>query len=775
MNKILNRPMFQRQRFAPGGNAKKIFNIKRPFSSGIAVLGDKAKKINQWDKGIKVNSDGSWNLKSKPHTGFKKFIIPNRKSLKTAYAGAIGTSMYDLIAPEPAIETQEEVTVDSQVIDKNNNVINKKIIENKANSITDTINNIKNDAVTAITGGNEEAEINGTETFQGANILSSDIFATKNEEVEAAETNPENKMDMNLKISPLANGATNYAEQEDITQIDMGKVNAIKEQLNQLVGDTSNSDNINMLFQLGSALMSGQTLKGGLAGFLDVAGQAGLQILPQMLAVSDRKRARDQEIALAAFELVQEATNKDDAFGPGKGTMVYPHQIQYQMTDDGQYALDENNQFIPIGYTPVGSGFGFSKDYQSQGMMNANSVLTSQGLPPMYTLLDAATTGAAGAFGANEVSSETPGSRDADKKYARVLERGLPAIADMLQYITTLGDGGTFNSDKYIGPAGILFEKTRNLLAPWEQIASMAPFMGNSESEVMGNMAKNYQQAFELVDEYWMANMDTENGRLVDIENLDKLNKDGTFTDTQGVYAGQTYTFRDQAGNLQTGQTKAGDVYETPLSLKLKIGAQASPWDNSNIGLMEQYKNQIGMVVARYKQPTGRLLADTIRDSKNDIDLTQWKNPNDLVNKQFRYFKNFLVDWNRSLEAANEKVTAELIDKRFGAPDGSGGGLAKINNAIMSYNMWGQIKEAQSPGSVVLPATETWIKLPGLIYPGAPKPGGGVYNTQDIRDLFTEGLQSGSLGKSESNYGTILDDETNIDEYIDEYFESLKD
>jgi len=72
--------------------------------------------------------------------------------------------------------------------------------------------------------------------------------------------------------------------------------------------------------------------------------------------------------------------------------------------------------------------------------------------------------------------------------------------------------------------------------------------------------------------------------------------------------------------------------------LKLKIGAQANPWDNSNIGLMEQYKNQIGMVVARYKQPTGRLLADTIRDSKNDIDLTQWKNPNDLVNKQFRLF-----------------------------------------------------------------------------------------------------------------------------------------
>jgi len=146
-----------------------------------------------------------------------------------------------------------------------------------------------------------------------------------------------------------------------------------------------------------------------------------------------------------------------------------------------------------------------------------------------------------------------------------------------------------------------------------------------------------------------------------------------------------------------------------------------------------------------------------------------------LLTNNLDYFKNFLTDWNRSLEAANEDVTAELIDKRFGAADGSGGGLAKINNAIMSYNMWGQIKEAQNPGSVVLPATETWIKLPGLIYPGAPKPGGGVYNTQDIRDIFTQGLQTGALGRNESNYGTIIDDETNIDDYIDDYFESLKD
>ena len=76
--------------------------------------------------------------------------------------------------------------------------------------------------MTAITGGNVEEEVEGNETFEGSNQLSANIFASPNEDqVKVEENNPENKMDMNLKISGLANGATNYAEQQNIDQIDM--------------------------------------------------------------------------------------------------------------------------------------------------------------------------------------------------------------------------------------------------------------------------------------------------------------------------------------------------------------------------------------------------------------------------------------------------------------------------------------------------------------------------------------------------------------------------
>ena len=523
--------------------------------------------------------------------------------------------------------------------------------------------------------------------------------------------------------------------------------------------------------QLGSALMTGKTLRGGLAGFFDVAGQAGLQVLPQMLAVSDRRNARDQELALAAFQLIQEQST-DDAWGPGKGSMIYPHKISYKMNEDGTFFKDDNNQYVAIGYTPVGSGFGFSKDYQSKAMMDANAAITAQGLPPLFTLLDAATTGAEGAFGAfgvGEIGMESKSGRDEREKYAGVLERGLPKIAEMLNFIT-LYQNGVYNSDRYVGPTGLFAETARKVLAPWEQIAAIAPWMGKTESEVGNSMAKSYSESLDQLENYWMQNIDTDNGRLVDVFETDKLNTDGTFTDVEGIYAGQTFTYRDENGQLRTGTTEAGDIYETPLSIRMKIGAQASPWKEGTVGIMEQYKNQIGMIVARYKQPTGRLLADTIADSKRDVDLTPGyiSNPNDIVNRQFRYFKNFLEDWKRNLEAAGIEVTPELVDQRFGAADGSGGGLALINKAIIQYNIWGLLKEKDT-NSAILPSYGTWVKFPGAVYPGDE-----AGNTlSSIMDQFRQGLGSDQGGTAmDDNY--YIPDDFDEESYIENYFDALE-
>jgi hypothetical protein len=759
--KILSRPMFQnRPHYWVAGPV--IKGAKAASRIGGTRLGKKIEgglnRVDKFDLGYD-SIKGPIPIKKKGWV--KESLWPTRKSGKVASGTAYGMAGYNLLKEDEDIREVKE----NKVITDDGNVIKKDEIINP--NILDKIESAKDNVVTKITGNIKDDE---TEVNEGANVLSSNIFATKNEPVEKTEEKVVgDQMDMSTKFSPWLN-PENAGQQAEIEKIDMKRVQAMTDQLRELIGDPGRKDNINLLMQLGSALMTGKTLRGGLAGFFDVAGQAGLQVLPQMLAVSDRRNARDQELALAAFQLIQEQST-DEAWGPGKGSMVYPHKISYKMNDDGTFFKDENNQYVAIGYTPVGSGFGFNKDYQSKAMMDANAAITAQGLPPLFTLLDAATTGAEGAFGAfgeGEIGQESKSGRDAKESYAGVLERGLPKMAEMIMFTTRLTSAG-YNSDRYTGPQGLVAEKLRAILAPWEQIAAIAPWMGGTESEVGNSMAKSYAEAFDQLENYWASNMEDPNGRLVDVFEQDKLNNDGTFTDTEGIYAGQTYTYRDDEGLLRTGTTEVGDIYETPLSLRIKIGAQQSPWKEGTVGIMEQYKNQIGMIVARYKQPTGRLLADTINDSKRDVDLTPGiiSNPNDIVNRQFRYFKNFLEDWKRNLEAAGVEVTPELVDKRFGAADGSGGGLALINNAIMSYNMWGLMKEADT-NSVILPSYGTWVKFPGAVYPGDE-----AGNTlQSIMGKFKEGIQGGGIGPQEDDY--YIPDDFNEEDYIDNYFESLE-
>ena len=64
------------------------------------------------------------------------------------------------------------------------------------------------------------------------------------------------------------------------TEVDAKGIEETKAELKSLMGDDSKLMNTMMLMQLGLSLMSGETRKSGLAGFMEVAGKAGNEILP---------------------------------------------------------------------------------------------------------------------------------------------------------------------------------------------------------------------------------------------------------------------------------------------------------------------------------------------------------------------------------------------------------------------------------------------------------------------------------------------------------------
>ena len=68
------------------------------------------------------------------------------------------------------------------------------------------------------------------------------------------------------------------------TEVDAKGIEETKAELKSLMGDDdSKMMNTMMLMQLGLSLMSGETRKSGLAGFMDVAGTAGKEILPMAM------------------------------------------------------------------------------------------------------------------------------------------------------------------------------------------------------------------------------------------------------------------------------------------------------------------------------------------------------------------------------------------------------------------------------------------------------------------------------------------------------------
>ena len=100
------------------------------------------------------------------------------------------------------------------------------------------------------------------------------------------------------------------------TEVDAKGIEETKAELKSLMGDDdSKSMNTMMLMQLGLSLMSGETRKSGLAGFMEVAGKAGTEILPIAMQNLKDKSKMEKELALAAYEPIGEERGKSVPLG----------------------------------------------------------------------------------------------------------------------------------------------------------------------------------------------------------------------------------------------------------------------------------------------------------------------------------------------------------------------------------------------------------------------------------------------------------------------------
>ena len=129
---------------------------------------------------------------------------------------------------------------------------------------------------------------------------------------------------MDLSSTGPLQAGTLFPENESLSE-----VKDYADALRGLLGDDKGQRiaNTAMLAQLGMALMTGKSLQGGTAGFLDVAGQAGLQVAPMMIQMGVEQSKQDRELGLAAFQIWKE---EKDAAKKRSGSFYNMYQVGYE-------------------------------------------------------------------------------------------------------------------------------------------------------------------------------------------------------------------------------------------------------------------------------------------------------------------------------------------------------------------------------------------------------------------------------------------------------------
>ena len=367
------------------------------------------------------------------------------------------------------------------------------------------------------------------------------------------------------------------------------RINNYKDVIKNFIGDSSGNklQKVALLMQIGSSLMAGRTDQPGLRGFFDVIGQTGQQTAPLLFEMGVEKAKADREIGAAALDLYFEnLEDMQDRSGPYVG--VYQN---YKTEPDGSLSLDAKGKPIKLEKplkvltvkrtSPEETKFyEFNKNYGFD----------------VFSFIEAGEGQDAFALNyADEVNVQGDAAGDAQVTYANYVKRGLiPLANEIIPLIIERPDliGASGEIGKIVGPAAQVFEE----------------FTGQV-------IAGDFDSADPTGSGF--AVRETANGTMnvggvevpVFIDRDNKYGGNGLTQDRYGAALGGDDYGVDTSGN----PARAYVVADTFTKL-LQSGGERS--------VLETFETTLGLMLARDRQPTGRMLADVLRRSFEDVRLT---------------------------------------------------------------------------------------------------------------------------------------------------------
>jgi len=104
--------------------------------------------------------------------------------------------------------------------------------------------------------------------------------------------------------SALVDQSNNYMDSYDNDSL--ARIEGYKDVIRQFMGDGDEGmrmQKAGLMLQLGSALMSGKSMDSGMKGFMDIIGQAGMQVAPTLFQMGVEKGKAEREIGAAALNM----------------------------------------------------------------------------------------------------------------------------------------------------------------------------------------------------------------------------------------------------------------------------------------------------------------------------------------------------------------------------------------------------------------------------------------------------------------------------------------
>ena len=367
------------------------------------------------------------------------------------------------------------------------------------------------------------------------------------------------------------------------------RINNYKDTIKQFIGDSSGDklQKVALLMQIGSSLMSGRTDQPGLRGFFDVIGQTGRQTAPLLFEMGVEKAKADREIGAAALDLYFEnLEDMQDRSGPYVG--VYQN---YKTENDGSLSLDARGKPIKLERplkvltvkrtSPEETKFyEFNKNY---GFDVFSFIEAGEGQDAFDLNY------------ADAVNVQGDAAGDAQVQYANYVKRGLiPLASEIIPLIIERPDliGASGEIGKIIGPAAQVFEEFTGQVIAGDFDSADPTGSGFAVRErANGTMTVGGVDVPVFVDR----------------EN--KYGGNGLTQDKHGAGLGGS-----DYGVDVDGQPARAYIVADTLTKLLQSGGERS--------VLETFETTLGLMLARDRQPTGRMLADVLRRSFEDVKLT---------------------------------------------------------------------------------------------------------------------------------------------------------